>query len=97
MFVKGIAKVVNDAPKEPFSDEPRRANEVPFLLLMLALVGERGIRDGGIVRRRFIGDDVRVDAGELVVLVGTKDVAKQTVVVGRVLRPRIGDVLHLAR
>jgi hypothetical protein len=45
----------------------------------------------------FVGDDVRVDAGELVVLVSTEDVTEQTVVVGRVLWSRIGDVLHLAR
>ena len=85
MFVEGITKVVNDAPKEPFLGEPRREKEVPFLLLTLALVGERGVCDGGIVRCRFVGNDVRVDAGELVVLVGAEDVAKQTIVVGRVL------------
>jgi len=85
LFVEGIAKVVDDAPKEPFSDEPRRANEVPFLLSTLALVGERGIRDGGIERCRFVGDDLQVDAGELIVLAGAEDVTEQTVVVGSVL------------
>jgi hypothetical protein len=85
LFVEGITKVVNDAPKEPFSDEPRHEKEVPFLLSTLALVGERGVRDGGIVRCQFVGDDVRVDAGELVILIGAEDVAKQTIVVGCVL------------
>jgi hypothetical protein len=49
LFVEGIVQVVNDASQETLADEPRRANEVPFLLLVLAFVGERGICDGGIV------------------------------------------------
>ena len=77
LFVEGIAQVVNDASQETLADEPRRANEVPFLLFALALVGERGVRDGGIVRRRFVGDGVCVDGGEFVVLIGTKDFTKK--------------------
>ena len=37
--VEGIAQVVNDASQETLADEPRRANEVPFFLFALALVG----------------------------------------------------------
>ena len=50
LFIKGIALVVEDASKETLADEPRHANEVPFFLFALALVGERGVRDGGVVR-----------------------------------------------
>ena len=66
LFVEGITQVVNDASKETLADEPKLANKVPFFLFALALVGERGVRDGGVLRRRFVGDDVQVDAGELV-------------------------------
>ena len=85
LFVKGIALVVDDASKETLADEPRCANKVPVFLFALALVGERGVRDGGIVRRRFVGDGICVDGGEFVLLIGTKDVTKQTIVVGSVL------------
>ncbi len=49
LFVEGIAQVVNDAVKETLADEPRCANEVSFFLFALALVDERGVRDGGIL------------------------------------------------
>ena len=80
-----IALVVVDASKETLADEPRCVNEVPVFLFALALVGERGVRDGGIVQRRFVGDGVCVDGGEFVLLIGTKDVTKQTIVVSSVL------------
>ena len=63
LFIKGIALIVNDASEETLADEPRCANEVPVFLFALALIGERGVRDGGIVRRRFVGDGVCVDGG----------------------------------
>jgi hypothetical protein len=85
LFVKGIALVVDNASNETLEDEPRCANEVPVFLFALALVGERGVHDGRIVRRRFVGDGVYGDGGEFVVLIGTKDVTKQTIVVGSVL------------
>ena len=87
LFVEGIAQVVDDASKETLANEPRCANEVPCFLFVLVLVGERGVRDGGIIQRRFVGNGVCVDGGEFVVLIGTKDVTKKTVVVGSVLQP----------
>ncbi len=72
LFVEGIALVVDDASKETLADEPRCANEVSVFLFALALVGERGVHDGGIVRCWFVGDAACVDGGEFVVLIGTK-------------------------
>ena len=79
LFIEGIVQVVDNASKKTLADEPRCTNKVPFFLFALALVGEHGIRDGGIVRHRFVGDGVCVDGGEFVVLIGTKDVTKKTV------------------
>ena len=97
LFVEGVAEVVDDASEETLADEPRGADELPFFFTTLTLVGGRGVGDGGVVRCGFRWDDVRVDSGEFFVLVLSKDVGEEAVLLGGVPAPRVRDVFNFAR
>jgi hypothetical protein len=59
-------------------------------------MGEICIRNGWIVRCRLIGYGVSVYAIQLVLVVESKDVCKETVVGRCIFGPRIGGVLNIA-
>jgi hypothetical protein len=82
--------------EENFSDEPRGADEIPILLLAFTFVCRHCVVDGWVIQHSFRGDCVGGDAGEFVVLVDTKYVAEESVVVWCGLTPCVSDVLHLA-
>ena len=70
-------EIVNNALQEPFSDETNGADEFPLLsslhlhsCVSMALV----MVDDGVVGFWFIWCHVGVNASEVVVLVGSKDV-----------------------
>ena len=76
LFVKGIVEVVDDTAQEAFSNEPRGPNEFSFLFHSLPGMRWGGVGDVGVVGCWFVGDCVRRDAGEVVVLVDTEDVGE---------------------
>ncbi len=67
--------------EENFPDEPCGADEVPILLLAFTFVCGCCVVDGWVVQCGFCGDCIGGDAGEFVVLVDTKNVAEESVVV----------------
>ncbi len=67
--------------EETFPYEPRGADEVPILLLAFTIVCGCLVVDGWVVQCRFCGVFLGEDAGEFIVLVNTKYVAKESVVV----------------
>mgnify|MGYP006193057191 CR=1 FL=1 len=96
LFVQGVAQIVNDAAEETLTDEPRLSDGFPFLFHSLARVGGRQVCDGRIVGRWLRWGGVGVDAGEVVVVVESDDVRKETVLVCCISAPRVGDVFYLA-
>jgi hypothetical protein len=82
--------------EETFPNEARSADEVPILLLVFTLVCGRHVVERWVVQHRFHGDHIGGDASEFVVLVDTKYVAKESIVICCGLTPCVSDVLHLA-
>ena len=72
LLVKGVAEVLDNASQKSLADEPGLADKIPVFFLLFALVGSR-VGDSGVVRRRFVGDDVLIDVGQDVVFVGAND------------------------
>jgi hypothetical protein len=68
-------------PQETFPDEARGADEVPILLFAFGFMCGHFVVDGLVIQRRFSRDLVGGDVGEFVVLVNTKYVTVESVVV----------------
>ncbi len=67
--------------EETFPYEPHGVDEVPILLLAFMFACGHPVVNGWVVQRGFLRDHVGGDAGEFLVLVHTKYVTKESIVV----------------